>query len=229
MLLSVIFAFLACQKSTAENPQIVVLPSQEILPSQTPGSVNKAADIQTGKLYSSIRKVDFGNFTFPWTENQGDGDLFTLKDGEKKRIGEGDIEATLQKIEYGDVTNDGKEEAMLSIYPWSGGNCSCHMVFIYTLENKIPKLIWSFDTWDKANGGFKRAYAKNGELIVETFGDNKFENDKWEFSFPEKITGYCCPTAFTKIHFKWNGEKFVVVGKPELFDYDWKKEMNKNR
>jgi len=119
-----------------------------------------------------------------------------------------------------------KKVRCLNIYPWSGGNCSCDMVFIYTLQNKTPKLLWSFDTWDKADGGFKRAYAENSELIVELFGDDKFENDEWEFDFPKgKVIGYCCPTAYTKIRFKWNGEKFTAQGTPELFDYDWKKEM----
>lgn len=226
----VFFAFSGCQKNVAENSQNATLPSQTIIPSRIPSpAIEATADISKEKLYSSIRKIGFKNFTFPWTKNQGDGDLFTLKNGKKERVDENDAEATLQKVEYGDVTNDGEEEAMLSVYPWSGGNCSCEMVFIYTLKNKTPKLLWSFDTWDKANGGFKRAYAENGKLVVETFGDNKFENDEWEFNFPEKIEGYCCPTAYTKIRFEWNGEKFMVSGKPQLFDYDWKKERNKNQ
>jgi len=63
-------------------------------------------------------------------------------------------------------------------------------------------------------------------LIVELFGDNKFIESKKEFEFESEAdlkTGLCCPTAFTKFRFKWNGEKFVGEGKPELFDYDWKK------
>jgi hypothetical protein len=47
---------------------------------------------------------------------------------------------------------------------------------------------------------------------------------KWEFDFPEgKFNGYCCPTAYTKIVFKWNGEKFVPFGERQIIDYDWKK------
>ena len=219
LLLVSTFVFSACQKSAAENTQI----ESQSLPTISPAL--SISPIPAPNLDSPIRKIDFENFSYPWTDNQGDGN-FTLKNGKKARVGEGDIEATLQKVEFGDVTNDGEEEAMLNIYPWSGGNCSCDMVFIYTLQNKTPKLLWSFDTWDKADGGFKRAYAENSELIVELFGDDKFENDEWEFDFPKgKVSGYCCPTAYTKIRFKWNGEKFTAQGTPELFDYDWKKEM----
>ena len=217
---AIAFAFSSCQKSDAENAEAELKNTKTVSPTLNTSSTPKP------NLGSSIRKIDFDNFTYPWTAGQGDGN-FTLKNGKKERVGEEDTEATLQKIEYGDVTNDGGEEAMLSIYPWSGGNCSCEMVFIYSLENNQPKLLWSFDTWDKAEGGFKRAYAENGELVVELFGDDKFENDEWKFGFPEKVRGYCCPTAYTKIHFKWNGEKFVADGKPELFDYDWEKEKRK--
>ncbi len=212
------FAFFACQKNTGKNDEI----KSQTLPAVSPTSIPSPDSKESGtKEYSSIREVDFKNFTYPWTEDQGGDGNFTLKNGKKARFDENDIEATLKTIEYGDVTNDGKEEAMISVYPYSGGNCQCEMVFIYTLENKKPKLLWSFDTFDRAVGGFKKVYADNGNLIVETFGDNKFENGKWKFNPPEnKFRGYCCPTVYTKMCFKWNGEEFVEEGDRKLFDYE---------
>jgi len=221
-----VFTFSACQQAVKDS--ISSFPQTSSLFSPTPTPSPKKSTVK--KTDSSIRKFDFKNFTYPLTEDQGGkGETFTLKNGKQKQT-EDQIEATLQTIEYGDITNDGSEEAMLSVYPWSGGNCQCYMVFIYTLENKKPKLLWKFDTWDKAEGGFKRAYAEKNELIVELFGDSKFEDDKWNFTIPEgKFSGLCCPTVYTKSRFKWNGEKFVVEGTPELFDYDWKKESEKDR
>lgn len=212
------FAFSVCQKNTAENIQI----KPQTLPAVSPTSISSLNSKESdSKSYSTIREVDFKNFTYPWTEDQGGDGNFALENGKKERLDKDDIEATFETVEYGDVTNDGEEEAFVSIYPYSGGNCQCIMVFIYTLENKQPKLLWSFDTFDKAVGGFKKAYADGGELVVETFGDNNFENGKWKFSFPEnKFRGFCCPTVYTKIRFKWNGEKFVEEGERELFDYD---------
>ena len=226
LILVAAFAFSACQKSVAENTNILL--SQTATPSQILSpTIETTSDTLDGKLFSSIRKVDFRNFTYSYPSDASD--TFTLINGEKEQMREKEEDgAALRKIEYGDITNDGEEEAMISIYPLMDGNCQCEMVHIYTLENKKPKLLWSFDTWDKAQGGLKKVYAENGELVVETFGDNKFENDKWDFKFPKEIVGYCCPTAFTKIRFRWNGEKFVVEGKPELSDYDWRKKQNKN-
>jgi hypothetical protein len=149
--------------------------------------------------------------------------VFELRNGGQKKTEQQDG-AILQKIEYGDVTNDGEEEAIIRISPDTGGNCSCDIVYIYTYNIEKPTLLWGFGTGDRAEGGLKKIYAENGELIIELFGDDKFENGEWKYDIAEgKFNGLCCPTTFTKFHFKWNGEKFVVDGNPELFDYDWKK------
>lgn len=216
LVLAMTLAFLACQKSETENGSISSSPSTSPLQtlSQTP-SID--SDLP-------IRKIDFKNFTYPWTKDLSTKDekTFTLKDGEIPFEREGQMGVSLAKIEYADVTGDDTDEAILVISLQTGGSAVPNLVYIYTAENEIPKLLWSFDTGDRAQGGLKGVYAENGKLVVETFGSSKFENDEWEFKFPEKIAGYCCPTAYTKIHFKWNGKKFAVEGKPELFDYNWK-------
>lgn len=210
-----VFAFSACQKSAVENSNNLPLPQSS--PTLTPS------------YDSPIRKIDFENFTYFWTKGLSTKDekTFTLKNGElpyeKERIG-----VSLAKVEYGDLTNDSKDEAIINLGLQTSGSAMPNMVCIYALENEKPKLLWSFDTGDRAEGGLKKVYAENGGLIVELFGDDKFENGEWKFDLPKKDAGgLCCPTAFTKLRFKWNGKKFVVDGKPELFNYDWRKEMNK--
>jgi hypothetical protein len=174
------------------------------------------------KAYHSIRKIDFRNFAYVYPSDSSE--TFALVDGKKEQT-ENEDGASLGKIEYGDVTSDGKEEAFLRIQPITGGNCQCEMVFVYTLENGKPELLWSFETEDRAAGGLKRIYAENGKLIVETFGDTKFENDKWNFRMPEgRAGGLCCPTAYTKIRFEWNGEKFASISDREIYDYDWRQQ-----
>ena len=214
---------LSCHSKT-ESQQITLTPVVNTSPS-IEYSPSVVPTLKT-KLYSSIRSIDFKNFTFPWTKDHGTPDYFTLKDGNKYMVG-GESGSHLQLVEYGDVTNDKQEEALISISPETGGNCQCYMVYVYTLESGKPKSLWNFDTWDKAEGGFKRAYAENGDLVVELFGDDKFVNNEWVLNIPEgKFDGLCCPTAFTRIRFHWNGNKFVSTGKPEMFDYDWKKHPN---
>lgn len=68
-------------------------------------------------LNSPIRKIDFKNFTYPWTEDltSNDDKTFTLKDGETpfelgKQMG-----VLLGKVKYADLTNDGQDEALITI------------------------------------------------------------------------------------------------------------------
>jgi hypothetical protein len=208
--------FIACQKTEVENTSLPF--------TATSPTVKPVSD-------SPIRKIDFKNFTFPWTEGltSEDEKTFIIKNGGRK-VKKDDMGVSLSKVEYGDVTGDSDEEAILVFSVQTGGSAVPNMVHIYKIENKKPKMLWNFDTGDRAEGGFKKACAENGNLVVETFGDNKFEDDKWSFNLPkEGAGGLCCPTAFTKIVFKWNGEKFVPFGERQVFDYDWKKDQQSSK
>ena len=133
-----------------------------------------------------------------------------------------DISFSLNNIEYADLTNDKEDEAIISISVEYGAGSS-GLFYIYTLENKKPKILWYVESGYGAEGELKKVYAENNSLIVELFGNNKFIENTGEFKFPDqKDIPKDLPTTFTKFHFKWNGEKFVVEGKPELFNYDWK-------
>lgn len=217
VLVVIALSFSACQKNAAENVNISSLPVISLTP--------------TPSLNSAIGKIDFKNFTFPWTKGLASKDkkTFMLRNGEIPFEQKGRMGVSLGKTEYADVTNDGEDEALITLSIQTGGSSTPNIVYIYELENKKTKLLWSFDTGDRAIGGFKNVYSENGSLIVELFGDDKFENDEWKFNYPKsKFKGDCCPTAFTKFRFKWNGKKFVLDGNPELFDYDWKIRLVKN-
>ena len=219
LVLAVVFAFSACQKGAAENSAVSFSPViSPPMPQATP-----TPD-------SALRKIDFKNFTYPWPEGLGSGEKsFALKNGERVFVMGGQMGVSLAKAEYADVTGDGREEAFLDLSIQTGGSAMPSMIYVYSLENEKPRLLWSFVTGDRAAGGFKKIYAENGELIVETFGDNKFENNEWKFDYPkDKFRGDCCPTAYTKIRFKWNGRKFVAGATPEVFDFDRENQGKEN-
>lgn len=230
-LLAFVLAFSACQKNTVEN--VDGSPSSFIVPVAVDPAPSATPD-----LSAPIRKVDFKNFRYPSVymdeaglsfsglEKRSDIDFFELKNGRQAKT-ETEDGATLGKIEFADVTGDGESEAIVEISPETGGNCSCNMVYIYGYYDRKLRLLWAFGSSDRAQGGLKKIYAENGGLVVELFGDSRFENGKWNYTIPEgKFNGLCCPTVFTRTRFKWNGEKFAVEGTPELFDYDWKKRQS---
>jgi hypothetical protein len=218
------FAFSACQKNAAENVNISPSPLISVTPTANPSA--------TPNLNSPIRDIDFENFTYPWTAEMStfhDEKSFTLTNGEREFVRNGQIGVSMAKIVYGDVTNDGEVEAFINLGVQTGGSAMPNMIYIYTLENGKPKLLWSFDTGDRAEGGFKKIYAENGVLVVELFGDTHYEKGSWIFNIPEgKFKGMCCPTLYTKNYFKWNGKRFVISDSPKLLDYDWKNPEKEN-
>lgn len=186
--------------------------------SQTENS-NVQVSTQTVLL---IEKVDFRNFTFEYPPDKSKGG-FTITNGEKPYGKTEDISFKLTEVSYADLTNDGNNEAIISIevgLAVSGTN----LVYIYSIENNEPKILWSFWTGENAFGGLKKAYSESGNLVIETFGKYNFENGEWNFRRSEiNYQELKRPTAYTKIVFKWNGEKFVPFGKRQVFDYNWKK------
>ncbi len=205
--LTVTFAFSACQKSTTENAQTRYKPV--ILPTPDENLL--------------IKEIDFNNFTYPDKKGRS---IFRLINGEEPFGKMKDIAFKLENIQYADLTTDEEDEAVVHISVQYGADSS-GILYIYTLENNKPKILWYVESGYGAEGGLKSAYTENNNLNVELFGDNKFIEAKGEFKFPDqKIVpkDLCCSTTYTKFRFRWNGEKFVVESKPELL---WLKKPSK--
>jgi hypothetical protein len=162
-------------------------------------------------LNSSIRSIDFASFTYPATPIYSKGaKSFTLQNGKYQgRLNDGaDIPypVSLVYLIYGDVTGDGAEEAMAILFENVKGTAIPYYVYIYTLEKGSPKLLWAFETGDRADRGLRQVYAENGELVIEQFFN------------PDPIIGKCpaCPTHFTRRRYEWGGNSFRQKGKKEV-------------
>lgn len=158
---------------------------------------------------SPIRLIDFANFTYPWISDLGDPKKpFTLRHGElpPTRNERGLIDEmgiSLEKVDYGDVTGDGAEEAIVVLDILTGGSAMPNAIYIYTLKDAEPKLIWSASTDDRADGGLQRVSVENGDLILERYS-------------PIGAEGDCCPTHFTRTHYEWRNNRFKQKGKSEI-------------
>lgn len=163
---------------------------------------------QSNAPSSSIRSVDFANFTYSWTADLGDPKkTFALRKGEfpptrnERGLVQG-MGVSLERVEYGDVTGDGQEEAIVVLSILTGGSAAPHVIYVYARGGDQTSLLWSGSTDDRADGGLQKVYAQNGQLVVERFS-------------PIGKKGDCCPTRFTRTRFEWRGHRFHRKGKEE--------------
>lgn len=168
---------------------------------------------------SSIRSVDFANFSYPARVAQEKG-WFKLRNGElqskRDEIGRPlGMWLKMASVDYGDVNGDGIEDAIINIHWITGGSATPNLVYIYTFKNHKPLLLWAFETGDRADGGYKRVYAEAGNLVVELNGKNKVLGTDL-YADDGDHTGVCCALHFTRARYKWRRSRFGLVGKPEV-------------
>lgn len=158
---------------------------------------------------SNIRLVDFANFSYPWTTDLGDAKTsFTLRNGERPatRDNHGLIDKMgvfFQSVKYGDVTGDSIEEAIVSLSIQTGGSATPGLIYVYTVKENRPTLLWLRSTGDRADGGLRSIYAQNGQLVVELNSSVGSRGD-------------CCPTRFTRTRYEWRGGRFRQKRKKTL-------------
>jgi len=174
---------------------------------------------------SPIRRIDFANFTFPkLASKKCNAQSVTLHDGRydapedrvPRKLPSVDCwSVALSSVNYGDVTGDDQEEAIVMLYAELGGTEGAQDVFVYGLEHSKPRLLWKFVTGDRADGGPRRVYAENGDLVVELFGVGAAIGKKLYGT--EEGVGACCPKHFTRTRYRWSGGRFQQTGKQEVF------------
>jgi hypothetical protein len=178
-------------------------------PSSTPSS----------DTITDIRQVDFLNFSYPSSlcsvefGKKGIGKTVLVRKGEfKNKTVYFAVE--VDKVIYGDVTSDGREDA---IVPISCGaitaNFSLSEVYIYTINNGRPALVAGISDkdmerdyrhyypatetyWGVTGEGLK---IRNGNLEIEVFADGP----------------HASPQYIVTLEYRLSGESFRLIGKPQ--------------
>jgi hypothetical protein len=175
-----------------------------------------AAGEAAGAAGASIRETDFRNFRYEYR-----GTAWTLVDGTQPDAGEEELRYEFDEVSFGDVTGDGRDEALVTITAETGGTMHPHWVFVYGAGARRPELLWAFASGDRAAGGLKSVYAEGGMLVVELLGKGKVPHDPATYGAEDDTAmGACCPSTFTRARYVWNGRAFVPRGEPEVQDYD---------
>src|ERR1051326_4372190 len=159
----------------------------------------------------SIRSIDFTNFTYPRIDELKEfirRKTFSLKAGEYSERGFEDG-VHFGDVVYGDVTGDGIEEAIVILGIQTGGSAIPNCVYIYTFKKGRPELLGGFVTGDRADGGLRRIYAEQGELVIELYGKGTRIGGKLDDT---EMAAACCAKSVTRTHYQWRNGGFRQKG-----------------
>ncbi len=153
---------------------------------------------------SSIRKVDFKNFSYRLSCGSADRKS-TVKvrngkyDGRKGSLNT-DVFLNIYKVLYGDLDGDQKDEAVVFYMCGSGASYAYFRGLVYSLKNRKPTLMTELEGGNKGDGGFNDVWIVNGRLVVER---NQVG-----------VGGSaCCPESIEITRYKLKGKHLVRSGK----------------
>ena len=198
LLASVLLVVSCPPAQTATQTNSIALPTPQSKTEAKPS----ATDVSIAN--SPIRLVDFNNIAYPrFPDYRGD---------EKRSITLRAGEGSPAFLNYGDITGDGVEDAMVVFGVQTRGSAILDYVYVFTMEKEQPKLVWDFETGDRADGGLRRIYAENGNLVIELFGKDRVVGGE----LYQGDEGLCCPSSFTRAYYKWTGDRFELTNKETL-------------
>jgi hypothetical protein len=152
----------------------------------------------------TIRQTDFRNFTYAWypsyLRSKHHAEL-TLSNGKfevepTKRSPIGFLLIELDDVSYAKLLDtDDEEAAVIYLRGISGVNRFVGCILIYKLEAGSPKLLWQYETGDRADGGLRRMEIEGHGIVIE---QNTLDGSE----------GLCCPKKFIRRYFKWDGKQF---------------------
>lgn len=159
---------------------------------------------------SDIRKVDFNNFTYTPACAGEKPTKVRVKNGEfeSEKQEDGYVDRFYFKvynINYGDVTGDGKDDAVMLSICNTGGTGNFTEGFIYSISGGKAVLTARIPGGDRADGGLRDVKIEKGLIVIE-------------YNDGEKNSGACCPEGTITEKLRFTGRRLVPVGSPVKHD-----------
>lgn len=171
---------------------------------------------------TSIRDIDFDNFTYAWNDASDDAVPIDWKwlsapDQHFRAVnrmhhfylpGQDSYERqhspliSVDSVTYGDLDDDGLEEAVVALNYSTGGTANWDYLYVYKLRWGQAKLLARMRTGSRADGGLVRAFVRKNLLIVD-------------FADSEKRLGDCCSEGYVRVSYRWRDGVFVEEGQRE--------------
>lgn len=167
------------------------------------------------KTSSGIRNIDFLNYSYQGSvcgEDSGLPKTVKVRDGKFRDRDSNFFDVAREDVVYGDVNNDGSEDAVLLIRCGSAaGTLRAFEVHAYSFQNGQASLLARLDS-TSIESDYQKSYANgtlfyagengprivNGHVIIEALADGSFAG-------PENVATF---------DYQLSGSKFVLSGKP---------------
>lgn len=171
-----------------------------------------------GAQSSSIRQIDFKNFTYDWDDSIGnvpdEWRWMNSPPQSKVRVSNGmhhfyeqvDDETRerapmlrVYDVVYGDLVGDASEEAIVLMNYSTGGTANWDYVYVYRIKDGRRSLMARMETGSRGSGGLIKASVLRGLLVLD-------------FTDKERSVGECCSEGYIRAQYRWNGQRFIEVG-----------------
>lgn len=152
---------------------------------------------------NDIRSIDFQNFTYrakcPYeiTSIRVRGGVFERK----QEMDE--VYFKVMQVVYGDLTGDGRDEAIVTSFCSTQGTGRLTEGYVYTMRRGQPVQIASLAQGDRAFGGIVDVRFERGQLLVERYAPE------------EPGSGACCPKYIDTQAYRLSGRRLVKVGRAQ--------------
>jgi hypothetical protein len=156
-----------------------------------------------------IHHVDFKNFTYrPFCIYEKPVSVRTRNGEYTRERGDDKMAFEVRSVNYGDLTGDGRDEAVVLTNCNTGGTGQFSEGFVFTMRRGRPVLLTRIAGGDRAFGGLAGAKVEDRLLIVESYAPE------------EPGSGACCPKYVETARYRWNGRRLVKVGKTVRRPYE---------
>lgn len=153
---------------------------------------------------TTIRQVDFKNFSYPRTGPLlGHERMVWLDLSAKRQIrlhdGADSRGFTLASVKFAGMTGGVTEEAIVVLHYDTGGTQQTDYIYIYSLDSGHPRLLAYCYTGDRAYSGLYKVFGRSRKLVVDLFD-------------PSKQSGDCWSSGFIETTYEWRNGRFMPVG-----------------
>jgi len=192
---------------------ILFLPLYSLMVAVVVPAVNSGG---TPKSRSTNTKIDFANFSYPWStgweeSDTPDSDWKWLEDRPQQTVqlqdswhrfqdSEGNSLGylNLRSVTYGDLDGDGHEEVAVDLLRGSGGTANWHYLYVYKFAGYKPHLIDWLKSGSRAYGGLVQVVIQDGALVLY-------------FSDPDRRVGDCCSDGIIRARYRLKRGRFVEI------------------